>query len=90
MHVHIDIKTHSSELRGQEGTKRTPNQKNVTTTVSHLHDGTVSQFSKILRHILKAKSQTHEKIHPSYHRHKAFVLVLYTTRSFRAVCAVAC
>jgi len=41
-------------LRGQEGTKRTPNQKNVTTTVSHLHDGTVLQFSKILHHILKS------------------------------------
>jgi len=40
--------------------------------------------------IRMAKSQTHEKIHPSYHRHKTFVLVLYTTRSFRAVYAVAC
>jgi len=29
-----------------------PTKKNATTTVSHLHDGTVSQFSKILHHIL--------------------------------------
>jgi len=37
-----------------------------------------------------AKSQTHERIHPSYHRHKTYVLVLYTTQSFRAVCAISC
>ena len=40
--------------------------------------------------IRMVKSQTHERIHPSYHRHKTFVLVLYTTRNFRAVCAIAC
>ena len=36
------------------------------------------------------KSQTHERIRPSYHRHKLFMLVLYATWSFRAVCAIAC
>ena len=45
-----DIKTYSSELRGQEGTKCTPNQKNATTTVSHLHD-------KMVHHILKSAWQ---------------------------------
>jgi len=51
------IKTHGSESGGQEGIKRTPNQKNVITTVSHLHDRTVLQFSKILCHILKSAWQ---------------------------------
>jgi len=37
-----------------------------------------------------AKSQTHKRIHHSYHRHKTFVLVLYTAQSFRPVCVVAC
>ena len=40
--------------------------------------------------IRMAKSQTHKRIHPSYHRHKTFVLVLYTTWGFRPVCAIAC
>jgi len=41
--------------------------------------------------ICKVKSQTHERIHPSYHRYKTFfMLVLYTTQSFRAVCAITC
>ena len=82
------IKTHGSESRDQEGTKRTPNQKNATTTVSLLHDRTVLQFSKILHHyfkIHKVKSQTHE----GFTLHKTFVSVLYTIRSFRAVCAIA-
>jgi len=46
----LEIKTHSHELQGQEGTKCTPKQKNATTTVSHLHDGMVLQFSKIIYH----------------------------------------
>jgi len=47
LHKDLGGKTHGSESRGLEGTKRTPNQKkNATTTVSHLHDGTVSQFLK--------------------------------------------
>ena len=32
-------------------------KKNATTTVSHLHDGTVSQFSKVLYHVLKSAWQ---------------------------------
>ena len=32
-------------------------QKNATTTVSHLHDRMVLQFSKILHHILKSTWQ---------------------------------
>jgi len=31
-----------------------PTKKNTTTTMRHLHDGTVSQFPKILHHILKS------------------------------------
>jgi len=89
----IHIKTHGSESRGQEGTKHTPNQKmRPLLWVIYVHDGTVLQFSKILHHILKSawRNLRLTKIHPSYHRHKTFVLVLYTTRSFRTVCAVAC
>ena len=48
----ITTKIHGSESQGQEGKKCTPKQKkNVTTTVSHLHDRIVSQFSKLLRQI---------------------------------------
>jgi len=91
----LQIKTRGSESRDQEGTKRTPNQKNVTTTVSHLHDGMVSLFTKITYDmsyfkICMTKSQTHERIHPSFHRHKTFVLVLYTVQSFGTVYAIAC
>jgi len=64
--------------------------KKAQTTVSHLHDGTVLQFSKILHHILKSTRQNLELTKGFTLRHKNFVLVLYTTRSFRAVCAIAC
>jgi len=46
------IKTHGIESRGQEGTKCMLQQQNVTTTVSHLHDGMVLQFLEMLCHIL--------------------------------------
>ena len=49
---------------------------NATTTVSHLQ---FCDFQKCY-HVLKtcmAKSQTYERIYPSYHRHKTFVLTLY-------------
>ena len=59
-----------------------------------LWDRTVSKFSKILHHnyfkIHMTKPQTHKRIHPSQLRHKTFLLVLYTTQSFRPVCALAC
>ena len=58
-----------------------PTKKNATTTASHLRDRTVLQFSKKYFKIRMVKSQTHERICPSYHRYKTFVLVLYTTRS---------
>jgi len=50
----ILIKTHGSESGGQEGTKHTPNKKKRNHYWSHLHDRTVSQFLKILYHILKS------------------------------------
>ena len=87
------IKTHGSELRGQEGTKCTPIQKKCDHYCeSFTWRNGFAIFKNITSYfkIRMAKSQTHEKIHPSYHRHKTFVLVLYTIRSFRAVCAVAC
>ena len=37
-------KTHGSESRGQETTKRTPQLKRAATTVSYLRVGTVSQY----------------------------------------------
>ena len=40
----VEIKTHGSELRGQETTKCTPQLKRVATTVSYLRVGTVLQY----------------------------------------------
>jgi len=58
-----------------------PKQKNVTTTVSHLHDGMVSQISKILRYVSKICMLKSQRIHPSYHRHKTFCVgIMYHTK----------
>ena len=60
--------------------------------MSHLHDGMVSQFSKILHHVLKSALQNvrlTKMIQHSHHKHKTFVL-LCTTQSFEPVCAIAC
>jgi len=59
-----------------------PSKRYATTAVTHLHGEIFLQFSKILHHVLKSAWQnlkTYERIHPSYHRHKTFVLVLCTT-----------
>ena len=40
----ISIKTHGSESRSQETTKRTPQLKRAATTVSYLRVETVSQY----------------------------------------------
>jgi len=56
-----------------------PNQKYATTTVSHLHDGTVSQFSKNITSYFKIRMAKSQKIHPSYHRHKIKPLCWYYT-----------
>ena len=53
--IRYTIKIHSSEPQGQKGKKHTPNQKNVTTTVSHLHDGMGFAIFKILHHICMVK-----------------------------------
>ena len=58
--------------------------------MGHLHDGTVLWFSKYVFKIRMVKSPTYWRIPPSYHRHNTFVLVLYTTWSFRPVCAIFC
>ena len=42
------IKTHGSESRGQEAQSARPqNNKHATTTVSHLHEGLITQSFKI-------------------------------------------
>ena len=50
----VFIKTHGSESRGQEAQSARPqNNKHATTTVSHLHEGLITQSFKICM----AKSQ---------------------------------
>jgi len=61
------IKTYGSEPRGQEGTKRMPNQKTWPLLwVIYMTE----RFKNITSYfkIRMAKSQTQESTHPSYHR----------------------
>ena len=61
--------------------------KNVTTTVSHLHDGTVLQFSKILCHSLKSAWQN-LRLTKGFTRHITDIKRYYTPHEVS--CAVAC
>ena len=70
------IKTHGSEL---QGTKHMPKQK-----YNHYCESFTSWNGFAIFQNL------HGEISDLRKGHKTFVLVLYTTQSFRPVCAIAC